>query len=199
MNNLRQLMLACHNYESAFSQFPNPSGITDNTPNGLSWRVQVLPFLEQGELYAKFKLDEPWNSEHNLKLVAEMPEIFKSPLVKDPAIHAAGKTVYQVPVADAGVFKPNNLENVPVKFGDITDGSSNTICIVATDEANAVVWTKPQDWNVDLDNPRAGLVVSRPKVVVGRMDSSVQVLPATITVEQLRALITSSGGEVVDF
>jgi hypothetical protein len=199
MNNLRQLMLGILNYESAFGQFPNPSGITENTPAGLSWRVQILPFLEQGELYDKFKLDEPWNSEHNLRLVAEMPEIFKSPLVRDPAIHTAGKTIYQVPVADAGMFKPNNLENVPVKFGDITDGSSNTICIVATDEANAVVWTKPQDWSVDLENPRAGLDREQIKMIIALTDASVHVLPQSITAKQLRALITSAGSEIIDF
>ena len=45
----------------------------------LSWRVSLLPWLDEGELYEQFRRDEPWDSEHNLKLLARMPDVFKSP------------------------------------------------------------------------------------------------------------------------
>ncbi len=200
MNNLRQLVLAMHNYVSAFKKFPNPAGKTQRTPAGLSWRVQILPFIEQGELYEQFHLDEPWDSEHNLKLVTKMPEIFKSPLLPAAKIHQEGKTIYQVPVSVEGMFKPDDDGSEGVTFGDITDGSSNTILMVTVAESEAAIWTKPDDWEVDLRDPWKGLKGGkRESVVVNFADGSVHVLPVEITADQLRALITAAGGEVIDF
>ena len=63
-NNLKQIALAMHNYEATYGHFPHD--ITDK--NGkpiLSWRVAILPFIEQDNLYKQFKLDEPWDSPNN--------------------------------------------------------------------------------------------------------------------------------------
>ncbi len=83
-NNMKQIMLAMHNYHSANNSLPRD--ITDK--NGkplLSWRVAILPYIEQNELYQKFKQDEPWDSPHNKELLKEMPIPFKCP--------SLGKTV----------------------------------------------------------------------------------------------------------
>lgn len=45
----------------------------------LSWRVRLLPFLGEQELYDKFKLDESWDSPHNQALIPEMPDIYRLP------------------------------------------------------------------------------------------------------------------------
>src|SRR5207249_2796575 len=74
-NNLKQIGLAMHNYHDTYRHFP-PQALTDK--NGkplLSWRVAVLPFIEQDNLYRQFKLDEPWDSEHNRKLLERMPKL----------------------------------------------------------------------------------------------------------------------------
>ena len=80
-----------HNYESAHGTLP-PAAVrsTDGTPL-LSWRVAILPFIEQDALYKEFKLDEPWDSEHNKKLIAKMPKLY------GPARGQAkeGETFYQ--------------------------------------------------------------------------------------------------------
>ena len=75
MNNLRQLMLALHNYHDAHGHFPTDIRDKDGKPL-LSWRVHILPYIEQENLYRQFKLDEPWDSEHNKKLVKSMPKVF---------------------------------------------------------------------------------------------------------------------------
>src|SRR5439155_14951587 len=64
-NNLQQLALALLNYESAHGHFPAPASRDKNGKLLLSWRVQILPFLEQDNLYKEFHLDEPWDSAHN--------------------------------------------------------------------------------------------------------------------------------------
>ena len=78
VNNIKQIMLAMHNYISANSSFPRD--ITDK--NGkplLSWRVAILPYVEQGVLFDKFKLDEPWDSPHNQELLKYMPLVYQCP------------------------------------------------------------------------------------------------------------------------
>ena len=71
-NNLKQLGLALHNYESAYKMFPqngqNGASCPDlpcqapynaysyMTPNGLSWRVMILPYIEQQNLYNLFNM-----------------------------------------------------------------------------------------------------------------------------------------------
>ena len=71
-------MLALHNYHDAHGHFPADVRDKDGKPL-LSWRVQILPYLEQERLYKQFKLDEPWDSEHNKKLIDKMPKTLRSP------------------------------------------------------------------------------------------------------------------------
>src|SRR5262245_11036025 len=67
-NNLKQIGLALHNYHDTYGKLP-PAAICDKAGKPLlSWRVAILPFIEQNALYKQFKLDEPWDSEHNKKL-----------------------------------------------------------------------------------------------------------------------------------
>lgn len=60
-------MIAMHNYHDTYNHFPEPASRDDDGNPLLSWRVAVLPFIEQQALYEKFRLDEPWNSEHTVR------------------------------------------------------------------------------------------------------------------------------------
>ncbi len=88
--NLLQVALAFHNYNDTYGTLPTNLLSKDNKPL-LSWRVQILPLIEQGELYHQFKLDEPWDSDSNKKLIAKMPKLYAPVRVKADA----GKTFYQ--------------------------------------------------------------------------------------------------------
>ncbi|HEX4612261.1 MAG TPA: sigma-70 family RNA polymerase sigma factor, partial [Urbifossiella sp.] len=77
LNNLKQIVLAIHNYEGVYGHLP--TDIRDATGKAvLSWRVAILPFAEQQGLYARFRPDEPWDSEHNLKLLGQMPAVYRA-------------------------------------------------------------------------------------------------------------------------
>ena len=71
-NNLRQLGLGIINFESTTGRFPASAIYSDDGKPLLSWRVHILPFIEQQHLYEQFRFDEPWDSEHNRKLIAQM-------------------------------------------------------------------------------------------------------------------------------
>ncbi len=82
MNNLKQIMLAMFNYldASKTSAFPPRTSYSVDGKPLLSWRVQLLPYLDQKELFKEFHLDEPWDSQHNRQLIERMPDVYHSPL-----------------------------------------------------------------------------------------------------------------------
>src|SRR5262249_50595397 len=59
-NNLKQIGVAFHNYLSNHGAFPASAIYGKDGKPLLSWRVALLPYLEQEALYREFKLDEPW-------------------------------------------------------------------------------------------------------------------------------------------
>src|SRR5829696_8812925 len=72
-NNLRFIGLAFHNYHDVNGALPSNLKTKDGKP-GLIWRVAILPYIQEDELYKQFKLNEPWDSEHNAKLIDRMPK-----------------------------------------------------------------------------------------------------------------------------
>ncbi|MCH8840133.1 MAG: DUF1559 domain-containing protein [Planctomycetes bacterium] len=197
MNQFKHIALAFHNYADRHKMFPANANYANDGKPLLSWRVPLLPYLEQGELYGQFNLDEPWDSEHNKKLISRMPEVFADP---DPALRAisrAGKTTYVVPVAAETLF-PGNEQ---LTFKDVTDGTSNTIMFVEVNPERAVIWTKPDDWEVDLDDPWAGLRRNdRNWFTASFCDGSAHIFDEQrVPAKKLRALLTRAGGEVIEW
>ncbi len=189
-NNLKQIMLAMHNYESAYRKFPVASITNDEGERLLSWRVAILPFIEENGLYQEFRLDEPWDSEHNIKLLDRMPASYSAPGIETEP----GKTIYQFAIGEGLAFEPHRQ----LGFRDITDGTSNTIALFESRADAAVPWTKPADVTIDLENPFEMMGVERPGgFQVGFMDGSVQFLQRTLDPAMFRALLTRNGGEVV--
>lgn len=194
-NSMKQLLLAIHNYHDTYRTFPTDI-FDDNDQPLLSWRVQILPFIEQNALYEKFNLDEPWDSETNLPLVEQMPDFLKSADL-ELNMGQQGHTNFLFVTGEnmGGVGKPERYT-----FANITDGTSNTIGILEVNGDAAVPWTKPEDYVVNEMNPRADLGGLRPSgFYAGIMDGSIRLIENDIDPEILYQLFTPSGGEIVDW
>lgn len=191
LNDLKEIGLALLNYESAFQSFPTPASADPNGKPLLSWRVQLLPFLEQEALYKEFHLTEPWDSAHNKKLIARMPPVFG----KGTKLAQEGKTRYLLPVGKEAMFPGGK----GIRIADIHDGTSNTIMAVEAREDQAVIWTKPADLAYNPKKPRAGLVGDdQESFMVAFADGSVHSLRANrIDDKTLAALFTRAGGEPI--
>ncbi len=184
-NNIGQLLLAMHNYHDVYSHFP-PAAISDKDGKPLlSWRVAILPYIEQDALYKAFKLDEPWDSDHNKKLLAKMPKIYGE---------NGTKTHYRVFTGKGTIFEGTK----GIKVADITDGMSNTAMIF--EAADAVEWTEPEEFVYDTMKslPKLGGVPFENGFHIGMADGSVRFVSTKIKEATLRALITRNGGEVID-
>jgi hypothetical protein len=196
INQFKQMALAMHNYLDAKKTFPPQANADGEGRPLLSWRVHVLPYLDQSALYDQFHLNEPWDSEHNRKLIEKMPAIYTDP---DPAVRSLtgddGRTTYVVPNGEGLAFDGSRT----ITIHDFKDGTSDTVLIVDAAPEEAVVWTKPDDWQVDLKEPLTGLKGNnRETFTAAYADGSVRLLGLDIEPEKLRALLTREGGEVIE-
>jgi hypothetical protein len=171
-----------------------PAAIKDKATGKplLSWRVALLPFLEQTDLYNQFALDRPWDDPVNLRLLDKMPAVFKAPRSKiaekpEDKTH----TPYQVFVGPNSVFDPAFSPSIG-QIGS-ADGTSNTIFVV--ESAKLVPWTKPEDITFDDQPlwPRLGGIVPD-GFHAGMGDGSTILFPRTYTEQQLRALVNWKDG-----
>ena len=190
-NNLKQIALAFHNHHDTFGQMPNNTYTKDG--NGLlSWRVLILPFIEQAELYKQFKLDEAWDSENNKPLIAKMPKLYAPIRVKGKE----GETFYRGFAGKGALFGPDNGKGL--KLTGITDGTSNTAMVFEAGEAT--VWTKPDDLPFDVKKPLpklGGLFDGLSNVAM--CDGSVRRIRKDADEKELKKLIGHNDGEVIDF
>lgn len=190
-NNLKQIGLAMHNHYSTFNHLPKPAITDDSGKPLLSWRVKILPFIEQQALYEQFHLDEPWDSPHNLTLIEQMPETFKTPSMPLPP----GQTNYRLAFGPGCLFSQIDEE---VKFREVRDGLSNTIMALETDASDATIWTKPDiDFGL-YQNPPQHFNQLRNGSNVLMSDGSVRFLPTTINGKDVQAAMTRAGGEIVN-
>jgi len=150
MNNMKQLGLAMHNFYDKNKRFPAIGSFDATGKPLLSWRVHILPYVDQQKLYDQFRRDEPWDSEHNRKLIAKMPETFRSPASDHK--QKRGLATYRLIVGEHTVFP--GREGIEMK--QIIDGTSNTIMAVEVDDDHAVVWTKPEGLPFNAENPADG-------------------------------------------
>jgi len=193
MNQFKELSVAMMNYYDVNKHLP-PAAICDKSGKPLlSWRVAILPYLEQSELYNQFHLDEPWDSPHNAALIRKMPTVFADPEIHLRQLAREGKTTFKVPVGAETAF----YNTVGLDFREMRDGTSNTILVVEVPPSDAVEWTKPADWQVDLMHPKKGLEhTDRDYFTTGFADAHTEIITLPkIDDAKLRALLTRAGGE----
>jgi prepilin-type processing-associated H-X9-DG protein len=190
VNNLKQIGLAFYNYHDLHKHFPPPvlyGGKSGKVP--YSWRVAILPFLEQTDLYNAYNFDEPWDGPNNSKLLDKMPAIYRYPgIMKSKPTHAAF-FVFTGP--DTMLGKGDKPD-----FADVLDGTSNTL--LAVEAKREIPWTKPEDIPFTPEGPLPELGGFTPEgfnVLFG--DGSVRYIKKSVKPDVLKALITRAGGEVL--
>ena len=186
-NSIRQIELALLNYESATGRFPPAYTVDENGTPLQSWRVLILPYMEENAIYEQINLDEPWDSPDNLAITESyIPMVYQCP----SAAGTGTNTNY------LGVAGPNGFFNGPNarKISDIKDGTSRTISVVETDRTD-VHWSQPVDWD-----PSQKLSGNHPQgTLVGFVDGHVQFMVDSIDPVTVQGMSTVDGGEPAAF
>lgn len=194
INNLKQIGLALHNYHHKYGGFP-PAYIAGKDGRPMhSWRVLLLPYLEQQELYEQYHFDEPWDSRHNLTLAERIPSCYRCP--KDLRA-AKSETSYLMLVGPGASSDGPHCR----KIEEITDGTSNTI-MVAERSLSRIHWMEPRDLDVEkmsyTINDPAGYGIRSPHAGVANAlfaDGTVHSISEKIDPEILKAVITINAGD----
>ncbi len=190
-NDLKNLARAMHNFQEANGRMPAAASYDGEGRPLLSWRVLILPYIEQDDLFREFHLDEPWDSPHNLRLLPRMPKIYASPWPSQSPVGPV--TAYRVFTGPGTAFE--GTEGLSLKT-DFPDGTATTFLIVEATEA--VPWTKPEDLPYDPREPLPGLGgATRHHFQAATADGAVHRFEKKMAQESLRAWITRNGGEDV--
>ena len=194
MNNLHKIGVALHNYAAAVGHFPTVANYDKDGKPLLSWRVHILPYLEIGDrrggaLYKQFHFDEPWDSEHNKKLLAKMPEAYRFPGEPKTTTH----TAYLAVSGKETVFPPEK----GVRFQEIIDGTSQTMMLVEVKSDIPIQWTEPIDTDFDFkgDTPKLGGYLEGGFNSVFA-DGAVHFISDAVDPELIKKLVTKAGKEV---
>lgn len=200
--NLRIIGFAALNYESAKNKFmldgANAAHYNASGNPYLSWRVHLLPYLGYQSLYAQFRLNEAWNSPHNLPLAAKLPAVYRD------ASGAAGgdKTRVQMFEAEGAEYywrRSSTGRLIGPSSSQVADGLDNTLLAVESPASLAVVWTRPDDLAFDPSNPLAAWgSVPRGGINAVTMAGLTVTLPRSITAGEFKEIVTVAGGELSD-
>ncbi len=203
-NNERQILLALHNYHDTNGQLP-PAYIPDANGKPMhSWRVLILPYIEQAALYGRYDFNKPWDSPENLAVAETMPPVYRSPF-ENPTPQNRNQTSYLLFAGKGTIFEDPQAK---ITFGDISDGLSNTIAVTEVNDSG-VLWTQP----TDLDAAQLDFVIRKMRdaqpgqinsangdgVTMGMFDGSVRFVADRASPEELRSAVDPDDGRATNF
>jgi hypothetical protein len=195
VNNMKQIGLAMHNYAQEHNhRFPAATMIGPDGKTPYSWRVAILPYIDQKALYDQYKFDEPWDGPNNSKLLDKMP-----PQYAHPDAGAANMTSYFMPTGPHTI----SSDDVGSALREIVDGTSNTI--LAVEARRNIPWSKPED----IPAPAGPGTEGQPLPKLGGFssigfnvlfaDGAVRFIADSIDPKVLRTLLSKDGAEPFSF
>jgi prepilin-type processing-associated H-X9-DG protein len=204
--NLYRIALALRNYHDTFKTFPPVCICDDQGRPTHSWRVAILPFLDQKELYDQYDFNEPWDGPNNRKLHDVILPVYCCPAAQrfrpSPTTNyfavVGQETVGMSPAAyrmSATMWYPNRV----MRMSDVRDGTSNTVMLVEVADSD-VHWMEPRDVRLKYADSREEIKLVPPAgskhrdgLNVAFGDGSVATLPRELWADAWHRLVTRAG------
>ncbi|TWT63995.1 DUF1559 family PulG-like putative transporter [Rubinisphaera italica] len=197
-NNLKWLALSMHNYHDLHGVFPSPNHHDGDSPP-YSWRIALLPYIEEDQIFERYNFSEPWDGPTNSTMHSLQLDVFLCPDTSSRLKnHLRTVTDYVAITGEETIFS----EGQPTKLTDVTDGTSNTIMFVELANSD-IHWMEPRDLQFNAISNRmnksgAGLSnIHNGGAYTALVDGSIRYLSEETDPDVLRALMTKSGGETI--
>jgi hypothetical protein len=197
-SHLKQIGLALQNYHDIHRLFPHRVLKQENEPALLSWRVSLMPYLESNPDYQKFHQDEPWNSQHNAKLIQHMPTMYRCP--SEPNNDADKYHTSYLAISGKDTMWPDN-ESITVKA--VADGTANTVLVMES-HCTGITWSEPRDQTANQllkERRRLRRAGKSPSTnhpggsMAVMVDGSTRYIPASIDPQVLEQILNRHDGE----
>ncbi len=192
-NNLKQLSIGMQSYTDVNGKLSGPfvdppPGVSPLPPaDRLSWRVEILPYIEQDNVYRSIQRGQAWNSPANQPFTSQPIKTFT-----DPNDMADANTRFRCFYDNGALFSTNPKDRIATNA--IPDGASNTIMFAESGER--VPWAQFNEWAFDPAAPPPPLGhPTRDTFMVGMADGSVRVVKKTVSPAALNAAITRAGND----
>ena len=197
-NNLKQIALALHHYESDYHALP-PAYTVDADGKLLhSWRTLILPYMDQKAIYDKIDLTKAWDDPMNAEAFKNsVYGIYFCPSATYPP-NRANHTTYLAVVTPVSCFQPTESR----RLSEIIDRHGETIMVIEVDSDYSVPWMAPRDADEALFlaiGPTSKLSHSG-GVHAAFVDGTVRFVNMNVPTVTRRALISIAGNEqLTDF
>ncbi|TVS19869.1 MAG: DUF1559 domain-containing protein [Planctomycetaceae bacterium] len=140
---LRQAVRAFYD-RRRYGQFP-PAFVPDQDGRPIhSWRVLILPFIEQQGLYQQYEFAEPWDGPNNRRLLSQIPSLYRCPSDVRTGRGVSEWTSY-VAVVDTRAAWPGPTS---AKLSGFPAGAAMTI-LVLEDQSQEIPWMEPRDLTLE--------------------------------------------------
>lgn len=221
VNDLKQISLAMQNFHDVYGHYPPAVVYGPDGKPWHSWRVLLLPFLDERQLYDRYDFSQPWNGARNIHIANAAPDVYRDDVYDnaDPGathyVAITGKgTAFPKEGAKLAADLKLNLSKTPgmTARDDFKDGLEATLLVGPAPSAAKIPWTKPEDLVLRDGFPAPGAPGSfgmpyefgerRTGAFLLATDTIDKITVATLTqaVEprMFRGLLTIAGGESVD-
>lgn len=211
-NNLKQVGLAFHNWADAHDGRFTDAIVRDDGRPPHSWRIELLPYIDEAPLFNEYDQSLAWNSAANIKFAQRKIRVYQCPALPEPLRQNDQGQVY---TAYATVIGKDTLfpDGKGTRLREIEDGTSNTALVVEAC-GQQIVWSEPRDIEMAARNVGINLPSSKPNQSRGvwssfhglfhsrgahvlLADGSVRWISKDTDLQVLNALLTRKGGETV--
>ena len=218
-NDLLQIGLAMQNFHDVYGHFPPAVVYGPDGKPWHSWRVILLPYVEERALYDSYDFTQPWNGPANKRLAERAPVAFRDEIYgeADPGIThylaiTGSCTAFPIEGAKLGDDLKLNLRKTPgmTSREDLVDGPEQTLLVGPAPAEAKIPWTKPEDiqWSDKFPGPgekggfglpyvfghqRAGAFLLAPENMTGAV-----IFTDSVLLRSFRGLLTIAGGESID-
>ncbi len=186
-NQAKQISLALLNYEAEYRQLPPAQTLGPDGQPTMSWRVELLPYLDNDNIYTNLQRDKPWDDPSNQVMTSEIIPAFTSP--RCPESQSSPVTAFVAVVGPDTMIRPG----APTKLWDVIDGLSNTAFLLELRQSD-IGWAEPRDVSVD---EAIKLIQSCPDqagLTIAMGDGSVTQLSPSTPAETIVKLFNCSDG-----